>query len=108
MKKLLFILLTTLSLNTKAQKIDTVKNSALVKPMVINSINRDTIYQIRVERVWGDVFDTTATTYVVFYDRKSKKVGETNVVLPYSFLFAWKEKSMVNDFVILSLGLQKK
>jgi hypothetical protein len=108
MKKYILIIAVLFCVNAKAQTIDTVKHSVLVKPTVINSLQKDTIYQVKIERVWGGLYDTSITTYIVLYDRKAKKVGETNVTLPYSFLKAWKEPLVAYNFIITSLGLQKK
>lgn len=107
MKHLLLIGFAFLTLNATAQ-IDSVKNAVQVQPLIINALNKDTIYQARVENMWGSPYDTSINTHVVVYDRKGKNVGERNVILPYSFLVAWTNKSMVDNYILTFLGLKKK
>lgn len=108
MKKYILILgFAFLTLNAQAQ-IDTVKNAIQVQPLIINALNKDTIYQARVENMWGSPYDTSINTHVVVYDRDGKNVGERNVILPYSFLLAWKDKAMVDNYIITFLGLKKR
>ena len=107
MKHLLLIGFAFLALNASAQ-IDSVKNAVQVHPLIINALNKDTIYQARVENMWGSPYDTSINTHVVVYDRKGKNVGERNVILPYSFLVVWTNKSMVDNYILTFLGLKKR
>lgn len=107
MKHLLLIGFAFFTLNASAQ-IDTVKGSIQVQPVVVNALNKDTIYQARVENMWGSPYDTSINSHVVMYDKKGSKVGGTNVILPYSFLLAWTNKAMVDNYILSFLGLKKK
>ena len=84
MKKLILILLVTLSFKANAQKIDTVKNATIVKPLVLDALEKDTLYQFTVDVFGVKLKDTTsgANTFVQFYDRKGKMIKSKNYPLP--------------------------
>lgn len=111
MKKYILIiavLFCTSAFSAKSQRVDSVQHAVQVKPLVFNAINKDTIFQAKVERMWSGLHDTTITTYIIFYDRKARKVGEENVVLPYSFLQSWTQKVQAENYILTFLGLQKR
>ena len=97
--------------STQAQKIDTVKNGILVKPVVLNYLQKDTLYQLTVDVFGLKLKDTTAgaNTYISYFDRKAKKIGEKNVPLPAEVVNAWgTDDSSVVTYILQFLGLQKR
>jgi heme-binding NEAT domain protein len=109
MKKLLIIIgFAFLSLNAQAQ-LDTVKNAILVKPVVVNALQKDTCYQLSWSVFGVNRNDTSgANSYVQLYDRVGKKVGEMNVAIPYSVLSKWLDDIVIDNFILIFLGLQKR
>jgi len=111
MKKTLTLIFVLVSLNVFSQKIDTVKNSILVVPKVLNAINNDTLYQVKIQAFGLVVGDTTSgcNTYVTFHDRKGNKIGEKNVPIPASVVNKWgTDDSVIKEYVIKILNLIKK
>lgn len=112
MKKYILILgFALLSLNASAQ-LDTVKNSIQVVPVVYNHIDKDTLYQVHIQAFGLTVGDTTSgcNTYVTFYDRKAKKIGERNVPIPANVVNKWgTDDAIIKEYVInlLSLVIKK-
>ena len=113
MKQQLLLLLAAFFAATtvQAQKIDTVKNGILVKPVVLNYLQKDTLYQLTVDVFGLKLKDTTAgaNTYISYFDRKAKKIGEKNVPLPAEVVNAWgTDDSSVVTYILQFLGLQKR
>lgn len=109
MKKTLFILGLALTLNASAQKIDTVKNSIQVKPIVVNALQKDTCFQVSWSVFGISRNDTSgANSYVQLFDRKGKRVSEMNVRIPYSVLSTWLEDVVIDNYILTFLGLTKK
>ena len=109
MKKYILIIAVLFCTNLQAQKVDTVKNAIQVKPIVVNSLQKDTCYQVTWSVFGLNRNDTTgANSYVQLYDRTAKKVGELNVPIPYSVLKIWLHDEIIDDFILSYLGLQKK
>ena len=109
MKKLLSILFVFAAFSAKAQKIDSVKNAIQVKPVVINVLNKDTLYQVTWSVFGISRSDTSgANSYVQLYDRKGKRVQEMNVRIPYSVLSVWLEDKIIDDYILTFLGLKKR
>ena len=111
MKKLLFFAAIFAATTASAQQVDTVRNSVLVKPIVLNVLNQDTLYQFTVSVFGLQLKDTTAgaNTYIQFYDRKAKKIGEKNVPLPAEVVNKWgTEDTSVINYILSILGLTKK
>jgi hypothetical protein len=111
MKHLLLIIGLAFTLNASAQQIDTVKNGILVKPVVLNYLQKDTLYQLTVDVFGLKLKDTTAgaNTYISYFDRKAKKIGEKNVPLPAEVVNAWgTDDSSVVTYILQFLGLTKK
>lgn len=108
MKKALILIGLALSLNASAQQVDTVKNAIQVKPVVINSIKKDTVSQTKIERIWVGLHDSTLNSYVILYNRKGINVYEENVIIPFSLLSTWKNIYDVENYIIAFFGLQRR
>ena len=110
MKQTLTILAVLFCIAAKAQKIDTVKNAILVNPVQINSLTKDSVFQLGWSVFGINRNDTTsgANSYVQLYDRKGKRVQEMNVQIPYSVLKVWLEDVVIDDYILTFLGLTKK
>ena len=110
MKHLLLIGFAFLALNAHAQKIDTVKNAILVNPVQINSLTKDSVFQLGWSVFGINRKDTVsgANSYVQLYSRTGKRVQEMNVAIPYSVLAVWLEDVVIDDYILKFLGLTKK
>jgi hypothetical protein len=111
MKKLLTLIFVLVSLGVFGQKIDSIPNAIQVKPIVLNAINADTLFQVKIQAFGLVVGDTTSgcSTYVTFYDRKRNKIGEKNVPIPASVVNKWgTDDSVIKEYVIKILNLIKK
>lgn len=111
MKQLLLIGFAFLTLNAHAQKIDTIPNSIQVVPKVLNAINNDTLYQVKIQAFGLVIGDTTSgcNTYVTFHDRKGNKIGEKNVPIPAPIVNKWgTDDAVIKEYVIKLLNLVKK
>lgn len=112
MKKYILILgFALLTLNASAQNIDTVRNAVLVIPKVLNAINNDTLYQVKIKAFDITVGDTISgcNTYVTFHDRKGRLIGEKNVPIPASVVNKWgTDDAIIKEYVIKILNLVKK
>ncbi len=109
MKKLLSILFVFAAFSATAQKIDSVKNALQVKPVVINVLNKDTLYQVTWSVFGISRSDTSgANSYVQLYDRKAKRIQEMNVRIPYSILSVWLDDKVIDDYILTFLGLTKR
>jgi hypothetical protein len=108
MKKYILIIAVLFCTSASAQ-IDTVKNALLVKPVVINVLNKDTCYQVTWSVFGVNRNDTSgASSYVQLYDRVGKKVGELNIPIPYKVLSVWLHDVVIDDYILKILGLSKK
>jgi len=111
MKKTLTLIFVLVSLGVFGQKIDSIPNAIQVKPIVLNAINADTLFQVKIQAFGLVVGDTTSgcSTYVTFYDRKRNKIGEKNVPIPASVVNKWgTDDSVIKEYVIKILNLIKK
>lgn len=109
MKKLILFAAIFAATNLQAQKVDTVKNAVQVKPVVIDALAKDTIYQFSVENIWLKLRDTTgATTHVFYHDRTGRKFKDRNVHIPYSVVKVWLDDSVIEDYILTFLGLTKR
>lgn len=109
MKKLLLILFVFAAFSATAQKVDSVKNAIQVKPVVINVLNKDTLYQVTWSVFGISRSDTSgANSYVQLYDRKAKRIQEMNVRIPYSILSVWLDDKIIDDYILTFLGLKKR
>ena len=109
MKKLLSILFVFAAFSATAQKIDTVKNSILIKPVLQNWINKDTAYQVTWQ-LFSVTRDTTqgCNSYVEVYDRKGKKLYDKNVPIDKATLIQYPKLEAIDKYIIFSLGLELK
>lgn len=108
MKKCILIIAVLFCTSVTAQ-VDTVKNAIQVQPVVVNSLQKDTCYQLTWIVFGVNRNDTSgANSYVCLYDRKAKKVGELNVPIPYSVLSAWLDDVVIDNYILTFLGLKKK
>lgn len=99
------------SLNASAQKVDSIPTAVQIKPIVINAILKDTAYQLTWRGI--DIVNDTSksmTTYVQVFDRKAKKVGESNVIVPASVVRQWMSggKQAIDNFILTFYGLTKR
>lgn len=109
MKKLLSILFVFAAFSAQAQKVDSVKNALQVKPVVINVLNKDTLYQVTWSVFGISRSDTSgANSYVQLYDRKAKRIQEMNVRIPYSILSVWLDDVVIDNYILTFLGLTKR
>jgi hypothetical protein len=109
MKKILFIALCFVAFNSKAQSIDTVKNAIQVQPVQVNSLKKDTCYQVTWTVFGVNRNDSSgANSYVQFFDRKANKVSDMNIPIPYSIISVWLEDVVIDDYILSVLGLTKK
>ena len=109
MKKLLSILFVFAAFSASAQKIDTVKNGILIKPVLQNWINKDTAYQVTWQ-LFSVTRDTTqgCNSYVEVYDRKGKKLYDKNVPIDKATLIQYPKLQAIDKYIIFSLGLELK
>ena len=108
MKHLLLIGFAFLALNATAQ-IDSVKTAIQVQPVVVNAMQKDTVYQVTWSVFGVNRNDTSgANSYVQLYDRKAKRVGELNIPIPYKVLSVWLDDKVIDDYILTFLGLKKK
>ena len=111
MKQTLTTLAILFALSTQAQNVDSIPTAVQIKPLVINAIQKDTAYQLTWRGI-DIVNDTskTMTTYVQIFDRKAKKVGESNVIVPASVVRQWMSggKQAIDEFILKFYGLTKR
>ena len=111
MKHLLTSIGLFIALSASAQRVDTVKNAIQVKPIVVNAMNKDTLYQFTVSVFGINLKDTClgANTYIIFYDRIAKRIGEKNVPLPAKVVNEWgTDDNSVVTYILNFLGLTKR
>ena len=109
MKQLLTTIGLFIALTTQAQKVDTVKNAIQVKPILLNWIAKDSVYQV----TW-DLFqvsrDTTqgCNSYVQVFDRKGKKLYDKNVPIDKVTLHSYPKVDAIDRYIVFALGLELK
>lgn len=109
MKKYILIIAVLFCTSVKAQHIDTVINAIIVKPVVVNQMQKDTCYQVTWSVFGVNRNDTSgASSYVQLYSRVGKKVGELNIPIPYKVLSVWLHDVVIDDYILKILGLSKK
>ena len=111
MKQVLFIAALFAATSTQAQQVDTVANAIQVKPVLYNALVKDTVYQVTINVFDLKVGDTThgANTFVSFYDRKMKNIGNMNVPLPALIINIWGlDDKVVEDYVLNFLYLTRR
>lgn len=112
MKKVLLGMCLLFSVATIAQT-DTsgvIKNALQVQPVVVNSLQKDTCYQLTWSVFGINRNDTTsgANSYVQLYDRKGKRVQEMNVAIPPKVLAVWLDDKVIDDYILTFLGLKRR
>jgi len=109
MKKVLSILFVFISFNATAQKVDTVKNSLQVTPVVIDALMHDTVFQVKWEAFGLKRKDTTGcNSYVQMFDRKGRQIRERNIQIPYSVTSVWLDDVVIDNYILTLLGLKKR
>lgn len=110
MKHILTTIAILFAVSTQAQKVDTVKNAIQVQPVVINSLTKDTVFQVTWSVFGLNRNDTVsgANSYVQLYSRTGKRVQEMNVHIPYLVLSVWMDDKVIDDYILTLLGLKKR
>ena len=109
MKKYILIAALFAATTTKAQQVDTVANSIQVKPVLYNALLKDTCYQVTWSVFGVNRNDTSgANSYVQLFDRKAKSIGQMNIWIPNSIISIWLNDTIIDDYILKYLGLQKK
>jgi hypothetical protein len=109
MKKLILLFALCFALKANSQSIDTVKSAILVNPVVVNSLQKDTAFQVTWS-LFGISRDSSqgCNSYVQIFDRKAKKISDMNVPIPAATLLAWGPDSVIDNYILTFLGLSKK
>ena len=109
MKKYILIAALFAATTTKAQQVDTVANAIQVKPVLYNALLKDTCYQVTWSVFGVNRNDTSgANSYVQLFDRKAKSIGQMNIWIPNSIISIWLNDTIIDDYILKYLGLQKK
>jgi hypothetical protein len=109
MKKYILIIAVLFCTSAQAQSIDTVKNAIQVKPVLYNALLKDTVYQVSWTVLGIPRKDTSgANSYVQLFDRKAKNIGQMNIWIPNSIISIWLNDTIIDDYILKYLGLQKK
>ena len=109
MKQLILFAALFAATSAQAQKVDTVANGILVKPVLMNWITKDTVYQV----TW-DLFqvsrDTTkgCNSFIQVFDRKGKKLYDKNVPIDKTTLHSYPRTLAIDKYIVFSLGLELK
>lgn len=98
MKKIIVILLIVISLNAYSQKVDTVRNSIQIQPVVINQLKADTAYQL----FWRIAVDRGSDNigYGVLYNRIGNKIYDFNFTVPKEVMNIWLDDKIIDDFIL--------
>ena len=109
MKQVLFIAALFAATSTQAQQVDTVANAIQVKPVLYNALLKDTVYQVSWTVLGIPRHDTSgANSYIQLFDRKAKSIGQMNIQIPNAVIVAWLNDTIIDDYILKFLGLQKK
>ena len=110
MKQILTTIAILFAVTTQAQKVDTVRNSIQVQPVVVNYLAKDTCYQLTWSVFGINRNDTVsgANSYVQLYSRTGKRVQEMNVQIPAKVLAVWLDDKVIDDYILTFLGLKKR
>ena len=108
MKQVLLIIGLAFTLSASAQQVDTVANAIQVKPVLYNALLKDTVYQVSWTVLGIPRHDTSgANSYVQLFDRKAKSIGQMNIFIPNAVIVAWLNDTIIDDYILKYLGLQK-
>ncbi len=109
MKHLLFTLALFATLQSQAQ-VDSVKSAIQVVPKEVNSLTKDTAYQL----TW-QVFDLSRDTtrgcnsYVQLYNRNGRQVYSLNIPIPAAKVNQWgTNDAIIDDYILTFLNLKRK
>jgi hypothetical protein len=109
MKKYITILALCFAIKANSQQVDTVANAIQVKPVLYNALLKDTVYQVSWTVLGIPRHDTSgANSYVQLFDRKAKSIGQMNIQIPNAVIVAWLNDTIIDDYILKYLGLQKK
>ena len=109
MKKYITIIGLAFTLNASAQQVDTVANAIQVKPVLYNALLKDTVYQVSWTVLGIPRHDTSgANSYIQLFDRKAKSIGQMNIFIPNAVITLWLNDTIIDDYILKYLGLQKK
>jgi hypothetical protein len=109
MKKIILFAALFAATTTKAQQVDTVANAIQVKPVLYNALLKDTVYQVSWTVLGIPRHDTSgANSYIQLFDRKAKSIGQMNIQIPNAVIVAWLNDTIIDDYILKYLGLQKK
>ena len=109
MKKYITILALCFAIKANSQQVDTVANAIQVKPVLYNALLKDTVYQVSWTVLGIPRHDTSgANSYVQLFDRKAKSIGQMNIFIPNAVIVAWLNDTIIDDYILKYLGLQKK
>lgn len=109
MKHILTTIAILFAVSTQAQKVDTVRNAVLVKPVLMNWINKDSAYQFswQLFQVGRDTANG-CNSYVEVFDRKGKKLMEKNVPIDRATLHYYPNLAPIDKYIAFALGLELK
>lgn len=104
MKKIITALFVVVSLNAYSQKVDTVKNSIQIQPIVINQLKADTAYQL----FWRISVDRGGDNqgYGALYNRVGNKVHDFNFTVPASIISTWLDDKVIDTFLLNKFKLK--
>lgn len=104
MKKIITALFVVVSLNAYSQKVDTVKNSIQIQPIVINPLKADTAYQL----FWRISVDRGGDNqgYGALYNRIGNKVHDFNFTVPQKVMNVWLDDKVIDTFLLNKFKLK--
>jgi len=104
MKTIITIVILFVSVNCFSQKVDTVKNTIQITPVVINQLKADTAYQL----FWRIAVDRGGdnTGYAVLYNRIGNKVHDFNFTVPKQVISVWLDDKVIDTFLINKFKLK--
>jgi hypothetical protein len=89
---------------------DTIPSAIQVKAVEFNRLTKDTITQVN-WWVFGLGRDTAqgCNTYVVAYDKRGRKVTDSNVPIPAHIVQAWgTDNTLIDDYILNFYKLIKR
>lgn len=104
MKKIITALFVVVSLNAYSQKVDTIKNSIQIQPIVINPLKADTAYQL----FWRVSVDRGGDNqgYGALFNRVGNKVHDFNFTVPASIISTWLDDKVIDTFLLNTFKLK--
>lgn len=104
MKKIITALFVVVSLNAYSQKVDTVRNSIQIQPIVINPLKADTAYQL----FWRIGVDRGGDNqgYGALFNRIGNKVHDFNFTVPQKVMNVWLDDKVIDTFLLNKFKLK--